>query len=98
LKSAFEKPVGNESPGDQFLRLISLQAAVAAFLIASQISGGVFPGPYADTNDQPVARALGEPTGGGNCTPNHDRRVICCAVFGAAAQNCFIGAANLSER
>jgi hypothetical protein len=28
---------------DQFLRLISLPAVVVAFLIASQISGGVFP-------------------------------------------------------
>jgi hypothetical protein len=28
---------------DQFLRLISLPAVAAAFLIASQISGGVFP-------------------------------------------------------
>jgi hypothetical protein len=30
---------------DQFLRLISLPAVVAAFLIASQISGGVMPRP-----------------------------------------------------
>jgi hypothetical protein len=29
---------------DQFLRLISLPAVVVAFLIASQISGGVIPG------------------------------------------------------
>jgi hypothetical protein len=28
---------------DQFLRLISLPAVVVAFLIASQISGGVMP-------------------------------------------------------
>jgi hypothetical protein len=28
---------------DQFLRLISVPAVVAAFLIASQISGGVMP-------------------------------------------------------
>jgi hypothetical protein len=30
---------------DQFLRLISLPAVVAAFLIASQISGGLTPQP-----------------------------------------------------
>jgi hypothetical protein len=30
---------------DQFLRLISVPAVVAAFLIASQISGGVMPHP-----------------------------------------------------
>jgi hypothetical protein len=30
---------------DQFLRLISLPAVVAAFLIASQISGGVYSAP-----------------------------------------------------
>ena len=30
---------------DQFLRLISLPAVVVAFLIASQVSGGVFSRP-----------------------------------------------------
>jgi hypothetical protein len=75
---------------------ISPPAVVAAFLIASQNPGGFWP--CADTNDRPVARALANQQGGGDCTPNHDLRMICCAVFGAAAQNCFIGAANLSER
>jgi hypothetical protein len=61
---------------------MTLRAVVAAFPIASQISG----------------QRAGEPTGGGDCTPNHNLRMICRAVFGATAQNCFIGAANLSER
>jgi hypothetical protein len=30
---------------DQFLRLVSLPAVVAAFFIASHISGGVYPTP-----------------------------------------------------
>jgi hypothetical protein len=38
---------------DQFLRLISVPAVVAAFLIASQISGGVMPVP-------PVMQSSGE--------------------------------------
>jgi hypothetical protein len=37
---------------DQFLRLISLPAIVAAFLIASQISGGVFSGPAQVASDE----------------------------------------------
>jgi len=43
LNSPFEVILGVDSylSVDQFLRLISLPAVVAGFLIASQISGGV---------------------------------------------------------
>jgi hypothetical protein len=47
LEAAFEVTLGAKEmlSVDQFLRLISLPAVVAAFLIASQISGGVISHP-----------------------------------------------------